>query len=102
MVARVARFEGVNVQAAQSTMDDAEAIIKPVISMLDGFQSSLDLLSAAGTVLSITIFDTEANAAAAETTFDEQLPGMLGDLFSDWAGKRVSVEHYEVLAQSDT
>ena len=83
-------------------MDDADAIMKPVISRLDGFESSLDLLSAAGTVLSITIFDTEANAQAAEATFDDQLPGMLGDLFSGWAGKRVSVEHYEVLAESDT
>ena len=102
MVARVARFEGINVQAAQSTIEDAAAITRPVISTLDGFQSSLDLLSAEGKVLSITIFDTEANAQAAEATFDQQIPQMLGDLFKDWAGHRVSVDHYEVLAQSDT
>jgi hypothetical protein len=100
MIARVASFEGVNVQAAQTTIGAGEAIIQPLISRLDGFESSLSLLSADGKVLSIAIFDTEANARAAETTFDEELPERLGDLFKDWAGHRVSVDHYEVLAHS--
>jgi hypothetical protein len=100
MVARVASFEGVNVQAAESTFEAGEAIIGPVLSNLDGFESSLTLLSAGGKVLSITIFDSEASARAAEPIFDQELPQLLGDLFKDWAGHRVSVDHYEVLAES--
>ena len=41
MIARVASFEGVDVQAAKSTMEDAEPIIRPVIASLDGFQLNL-------------------------------------------------------------
>ena len=100
MIARVASFEGVNVEAARRTIGPGEAIILPLISGLEGFESSLALLSAGGKVLSITIFDTEANAQAAEATFDEELPERLGNLFEDWAGHRVSVDHYEVLAHS--
>jgi len=51
-------------------------------------------------VLSITLFDTEDNAVAAERVFDEEMPERLGDLFSDWAGRRVDVDRYDVLAES--
>ena len=102
MVARVASFDGLNVEAARRTNGEGEAIIRPLISTLEGFQSSLDLLSADGKVPSITIFGSEANALAAEATFDEQIPQLPGDLFEDWVGHRVSVDHYEVLARTDT
>jgi hypothetical protein len=100
MVARVASFEGVNAQEAEKTMDRAEAIIRPLVESLDGYQGHLELVSSNGKVLSVTLFDSEENAQAAEQTFDEEMPRQLGDLFKDWEGRRVSVDRYKVLAQS--
>src|SRR2546428_4798020 len=78
MFARVASFEGVNVDAAQRTMDDAEEIIRPLMEGLDGYQGFLQLVAPNGKVLSITLFDSEASAQAAEQTFDEEMPSRLG------------------------
>ena len=100
MVARVASFEGVNVQEAEKTMDQAEAIIRPLVGNLAGYQGHLELVSSNGKVLSITLFDSEETAQAAEQTFDEEMPRQLGDLFKDWEGRRVSVDRYKVLADS--
>lgn len=38
MIARVASFEGVNVQVAERTMDEAESIIRPMVEKLAGYQ----------------------------------------------------------------
>jgi hypothetical protein len=100
MIARVASFEGVNVPQAGRTVDQAEAIIRPLLAGLAGYEGHLELVSANGKVLSITLFDTEENAIAAEVVFDEEMPERLGDLFSDWAGRRVDVDRYDVLAES--
>ncbi len=100
MIARVASFEGVNVPQASRTVDQAEAIIRPLLEGLAGYRGRLELVSVNGRVLSITLFDTEDNAIAAEAVFDEQLPERLGDLFSDWSGRRVAVDRYDVLAES--
>src|SRR5262245_59274970 len=100
MIARVASFEGVNVAEAKRTMDEAESLVRPMIEGLAGFTAYLDLVAADGRMLSITIFDTEANAQAAEPTFDEEMPRKLGHLFETWEGRRVSVEHYDVLADT--
>src|SRR5688572_4171199 len=100
MVARVASFEGVDVQEAERTMDQAESVIRPLIESLTGYQGHLELVSSNGSVLSITLFDGEENAQAAEQTFDEELPRRLGDLFEGWKGRRVSVDRYNVVAES--
>jgi hypothetical protein len=100
MVARVSSFEGVNVQAVESTMDEAESVIRPLVENLAGYQGHLQLLSADGKVLSITFFDNEENAAAAEPTFDEEMPRQLSHLFQEWAGHRVSVDRYRVLSEA--
>lgn len=100
MVARVAGFEGVNVQAAQSTMDQANAVISPLVQGLNGYQGHMELLADGGKVLSITFFDSEENAQAAEPTFDEEMPKKLGEFFKDWEGRRVSVDRYKVLVDS--
>jgi hypothetical protein len=100
MVARVARFEGVNVDAVERTIGDAEARIRPIVEGLAGFRGYIDAISAEGTVLSITLFDSAENAEAAEETFDVEMPEKLGDLFAEWEGRRVSVEQYKVLANS--
>jgi hypothetical protein len=96
MVARVASFEGVNVEAARATMDDAEARIRPLTEGLAGFAGMLQLVSEGGKVLAISFFDSEEDARAAEPTFDEVMPRELGDLFSQWAGHRTSVDLYDV------
>jgi hypothetical protein len=100
MVARVASFEDVNVQAAERTMDEAESIIRPLVEGLTGYKGHLELLASDGKVLSITLFDSEENAQAAEPTFDEEMPRRLGDMFKDWEGRRISVDRYKVLSES--
>jgi hypothetical protein len=97
MFARVATFEGINREAAKATMDQAEAIVRPMVEALAGYQGFLHLVAPNGTSISITLFDTEANAEAAEPTFDEEMPRKLGEIFGDWEGRRVSAERYEVL-----
>ena len=96
MIARVASFEGINVEAAQSSMDEAEAIIRPMLAGLAGYSGGLELVSADGKFLSIALFDTEENAEAAEPTFDEEMPSKLGHIFQEWEGNRVSVDRYHV------
>jgi hypothetical protein len=98
VVARVARFEGVDVAVAESTADEAEAIIRPLIEGLAGYAGHLELMSADGQMISITLFDTEENAEAAEPTFDVEMPRRLGQHFAGWEGRRVSVGRFEVLA----
>jgi hypothetical protein len=100
MVARVASFEGVNVEVAERTMDQALSVISPLMERLPGYQGHLELIASEGKVLSIALFDSEDNARAAEPTFDEEMPRQLGDLFRGWEGHRVSVEHYTVLSDS--
>ena len=100
MVARVASFEGVNVEVAERTMDEAESVIRALLEGLAGYQGHLELVASDGKVLSIALFDSEENARAAEPTFDEEMPRQLGDLFKDWEGRRVSVERYKVLSES--
>jgi hypothetical protein len=100
MVARVASFEGVNVQVAERTFDQGEAIIRPLVESLAGYQGHLELMSSNGKVLSITLFDSESSAQAAEQTFDEEMPRRLGDLFKDWEGRRVSVDLYDVASDA--
>lgn len=101
MIARVASFEGINVDVAERTMDEAEAIIRPMMEGLAGYQGHLELLAPDGKVLSVAFFDSEENAQAAEQTFDEEMPRKLGELFKhDWEGRRVSVDRYKVIADA--
>ena len=101
MVARVASFEGVDFAEAEKTLDQAEAIGRPLIGALAGYQGNYELAAANGKVLSITLFDTPENAEAAERTFDEELPRQLGHLFTGWAGRRVSVDLYNVVSRAN-
>jgi len=95
MIARVASFEGVNVEAARGTMDEAEARIRPLMEGLDGYAGTLQLVGG-GKAISVSFFDSEENARAAEPTFDEVMPRELGDLFAQWEGRRVSVDLMDV------
>jgi len=99
MIARVASFEGIDVQAAQDTMSEAESIIRPMVEGLTGYQGAMELVSPDGKFLSITLFDSMENAKAAEPTFDQEMPSRLGPIFEKWSGHRVSVDRYEVAGQ---
>ena len=98
MVARVAMFEGINVEEAQKTMDEADAIIKSLVDDLPGYQGELGLATMDGKFLSITFFDSRENAEAAEETFDKVMPEKLGHIFEQWGGKRTAVDRFEVVA----
>jgi hypothetical protein len=98
MVARVATFEGINVEEAQKTMDEADAIIRPLVEGLSGYAGSLDLATRDGKFVSITLFDSMESAEAAEETFDKVMPEKLGHIFETWGGRRTSVDRYELLA----
>jgi hypothetical protein len=97
MVARVARFEGMDMAKAQETMDEAEAIIRPIVEGMPGFAGRMDL-AGDGEFISITLFDSAGDAAAAEQTFDEELPKQLGALYQSWGGRRAAVGVFQVVS----
>ena len=98
MVARVARFEGIDIAKAQETMEQAEAIIRPMVEGLSGYAGRMDLATMDGQFISITLFDSADSAAAAEPTFDEAMPKELGPLFQSWGGNRTAVDVFEVVS----
>jgi hypothetical protein len=97
MVARVAIFEGIDIEEAQRTMDEAQAVIRPLVQGMEGYAGRFDLASRDGTFIGITLFDSMEHAEAAEPTFDEEMPRRLGHLFQSWGGRRVSAGRYEVV-----
>ena len=98
MVARVARFEGIDIAKAQETMDEAEAVIRPMVEGMAGYAGRMDLVTMEGEFISITLFDGADDAAAAEQTFDEEMPKQLGALFESWGGRRVAVGVFQVVS----
>jgi len=102
MVARVAIFEGVDVEQAAATFAEADTRVRPLLDVLSGYRGYCDLASEDGKVISVVLFDSDADADAAEQTFDEEMPKALADLFADFAGRRVSVERYRVLNETFT
>lgn len=100
MVARVARFEGIDIAKAQETMDQAEAVIRPMVEGMAGYAGRMDLATMNGDFISITLFDTAEDASAAEQTFDEEMPKQLGTLFESWGGHRASVGVFEVVSDA--
>ena len=100
MFARIATFQSTDPAADEKLMPQAMEIVEPIIRGMTGIQGYLELADrSSGKSLSITFFDTEENAAAAEPIFDEEMPEALGDLMQQFSGSRLSVERYEVLAE---
>ena len=97
MIARVASFEGIDPAVARGRIDEIGAIAQPVLEKLPGYRGTLNLVSDDGKELLVTFFDTAENAAAAEPTFEEELPRLLAGLYEGWEGRRVSVDRYDVL-----
>ena len=102
MVARVAIFEGVDVEQAAATFAEADARVRPLLEALAGYPGYCDIGSDGGRVISVVLFDSDEDADAAEQTFDEEMPKALADLFEGFAGRRVSVERYRVLNETFT
>jgi hypothetical protein len=98
MFARIATFESTDPAADAKLMNQATEIVEPIIRGMKGIQGYMELSDRnSGKALSISLFDTEANAAAAEPIFDEEMPKALGELMDKFSGRRVSVDRYEVL-----
>jgi hypothetical protein len=98
MFARVATFESTDPAADEQLMGQAMEIVKPLIRGLNGIQGFMELADrSSGKSLSISFFDTEENAVAAEPVFDEDMPRALGDLMQQFSGRRTSVDRYDVL-----
>jgi hypothetical protein len=100
MFARVATFQSTDPAADEKLMPQAMEIVEPIIRGMNGLQGYLELADRnSGKSLSITLFDTEENAIAAEPIFDEEMPKALGELMQQFSGSRISVERYAVLAE---
>jgi hypothetical protein len=98
MYARIATFESTDPAADERLMDQAGEIVEPIIRGMKGIQGHMELVDrTSGKSLSISFFDTEENAIAAEPIFDEEMPKALGDLMQQFSGRRVSVDRYAVL-----
>lgn len=98
MFARIATFESTDPAADERLMGQAMEIVEPIIRGLPGIQGFMELADrSSGKSLSISFFDTEENARAAEPVFDEEMPRALGDLMQQFSGRRTGVDRYEVL-----
>jgi hypothetical protein len=98
LFARIATFETTDPAADEKLMDQATEIVEPIIRGMKGIQGHMELVDRnSGKSLSISFFDTEENAIAAEPTFDEEMPKALGDLMQQFSGRRTGVDRYEVL-----
>jgi hypothetical protein len=79
-------------------MGHAMEIVEPIIRGLNGIQGFMELADRkSGKSLSISFFDTEENAVAAEPVFDEEMPRALGELMQQFSGRRTGVDRYDVL-----
>lgn len=98
MFARVATFESTDPAADEKLMGQAMEIVEPIIRGLTGIQGYMELADrSSGKSLSISFFDTEENAVAAEPVFDGEMPRALGDLMQQFSGRRTGVDRYDVL-----
>jgi hypothetical protein len=96
--ARIATFESTDAAADEQLMPQAMEIVEPIVRAIPGIQGYMELIDrSSGKSLSISLFDTEENARAAERVFDEEMPRALGDIMQQFSGRRISVERYDVL-----
>ena len=98
MFARIATFESTDPAADEQLMGQATEIVEPIIRGIKGIQGHMELVDrSSGRSLSISFFDTEANAIAAEKIFDEEMPKALGEIMNKFSGRRIGVDRYDVL-----
>jgi hypothetical protein len=98
MYARIATFESTDPGADEKLMGQAMEIVEPIIRGMTGIQGHMELVDrSSGKSLSISFFDSEENAIAAEPIFDEEMPKALGEIMQQFSGRRIGVERYDVL-----
>ncbi|MGH3082011.1 MAG: hypothetical protein ACRDNH_12905 [Gaiellaceae bacterium] len=98
MYARIATFESTDPAADEKLMGEAMEIVEPIIRGMAGIQGHMELVDrSSGKSLSISLFDSEENAIAAEPIFDEEMPKALGEIMQQFSGRRIGVERYDVL-----
>jgi hypothetical protein len=98
MYARIATFESTDPAADEKLMGQAMEIVEPIIRGMTGIQGHMELVDrSSGKSLSISLFDSEENAIAAEPIFDEEMPKALGEIMQQFSGRRIGVERYDVL-----
>ena len=98
MYARIATFESTDAAADEKLLGRAMEIVDPIIRGMPGIQGHMELVDrSSGKSLSISLFDSEENAVAAEPIFDEDMPKALGEIMQQFSGRRISVERYDVL-----
>jgi hypothetical protein len=96
--ARIATFESTDAAADEKLLGRAMEIVDPIIRGMPGIQGHMELVDrSSGKSLSISLFDSEENAVAAEPIFDEDMPKALGEIMQQFSGRRISVERYDVL-----
>jgi hypothetical protein len=99
MFARIATFQSTDPAADEKLLPQAMEIVEPIIRGMPGIQGHMELADpGSGKSLSISLFETEEDAIAAEPIFDEEMPKALGELMQQFSGRRLSVERFEVLA----
>jgi hypothetical protein len=97
MYARISRFEGISVTPELAAQ--IEAVLKPILEALEGWQGTFQLLDESGTnAVTINFFDTAENMAAAEPIF-EGLATRLESLSGQLGGSRTAVERYRVVSE---
>ena len=95
MFARIATFEGIDVEAAERVLPDVHPRLLSIVRGMPGWQGTLQLVDrSAGKVRTINLFDSEENMQAAESTFQE-IPQRVPEV-QQIAGGLSSVERYEV------
>ena len=98
MVARVATFEDVDVEAAPEVAAWIRENALPRTRELRGFRGGLTLLDRQRRrVLAITLFESEDDVAEAQPTFEEIPSSMPDDLREKVTATRTSVDVCEVL-----
>ena len=98
MFARIATFESTDPAADEKLMDEVGDIVEPIIRGMKGIQGHMELVDRnSGKSLSISFFDSEANALASEPIFEEEMPKALGELMQQFSGRRTGVDRYDVL-----
>ena len=95
MHARVATFEGVDVDRAEGLPQDATDRLREILERMEGWQGMLRLIDRdTRTQMLVHLFDSEENALAAEATF-EDMPNEVPAV-REIAARRSSVGHYDV------
>ncbi len=98
MYARVARFENVDVTQDRQVFDEVRERAMQYLESIPGWQGGMQLVDReSGTILNVHLFDSKENLEASEPKFDE-MPQHLGDVVQRVAGRRTSVERFEIEA----